>query len=75
MATTTARKIVRRRKTAVGLPLNVPVNVKVRGERAMRKSVVLGLHPSDPFQVVVHTGRRGRPAHLPVAKIEKFRVL
>lgn len=67
------RKIVRRRRP--GFALDVPVNVKVKGERTMRKGVSLSLHPSDSSLVVVHTGRRGRPAHLSLSRIEKVRAL
>jgi hypothetical protein len=57
------------------LPLNKAVNIKVAGERVMRKNVVLVPSPSVPGAVLVRTGRRGRPAVLPVEQIEKFRVL
>lgn len=57
------------------LPLGVKVNVKVAGERTMRKSVILTAHTDRDNIVLVKTGGRGRPSHLPVEKIEKTRVL
>ena len=63
------------RVTKPSFALGVPCNVKVVGERTMRKNVVLDLHPSDPEMVVVRTGRRGRPAHLALSSIEKVRAL
>lgn len=63
------------RKARPKFPLNVPVNVKVEGERVMRKNVVLTMHPSDPSKVNVKTGRRGRPAILSLSNIEKVRAL
>lgn len=79
MATATRKvRVVRKhhpRAAGQRLPIGVPVNVKVKGERTMRKGVVLTTHPSDPFRVTVHTGRRGRPAFLAIENIERFRVL
>lgn len=66
-------KIVRRNRPTFNL--NVPCNVKVKGERTMRKGVVLVQHPTDPTMVLVRTGHRGRPANLPVADVERVRVL
>jgi hypothetical protein len=56
------------------LPLDVPVNVKVKGERQMRKAVTL-IDNGDGAQVRVKTGKRGRPATLAVENIEKVRAL
>lgn len=69
-----ARKVIVRSKKP-SFTLGVPLNVKVQGERAMRKNVVLDIHPTDSEFVVVRTGTRGRPAHLALASIEKVRVL
>lgn len=74
MSTATATRKVRVvRKPR--LPLGVPVNVKVKGERAMRKSVVLTQHPEFKHVLVVHTGRRGRPSHLHTSEVERVRAL
>lgn len=53
--------------------LDVPVNVKVRGEKAMRKGVTLAANDGESVRVL--TGKRGRPATLPVEQIEKTRAL
>jgi hypothetical protein len=66
-------KVVRRPR--LGFPTGVPCNVKVAGERAMRKGVVLTPDPTDSSRVRVLTGRRGRPSVLPVESIEKVRAL
>jgi len=71
---TPARKHAARRRS-LGFPLDVPVNVKVTGERAMRKGITLTAHPSDPTLVRVLTGGRGRPSHLAVSDIERVRAL
>lgn len=55
------------------VPLEVPVNVKVKGEKAMRKNVVL--IENDAESVRVRTGKRGRPARLPVESILSTRTL
>jgi hypothetical protein len=80
--TAAAKKVVVRRArkssdvpVSGAFPLDVPVNVKVAGERAMRKGVRLSAHPTDDTLVRVLSGGRGRPAHLPVSSIEKVRVL
>jgi hypothetical protein len=68
----------RTKKIMVGgapLVLNAPVNIKVAGERVMRKNVILALNESKPGFVMVKTGSRGRPANLDVTVIEKFRAL
>jgi hypothetical protein len=70
-----SRKVVVRRSHKPSFALGVPVNVKIKGERAMRKHVVLDVHPSDPFKVVVKTGQRGRPAHVSLDSIERVRAL
>jgi hypothetical protein len=72
-AATSKKVVVRRRRPA--FPMGVPLNIKVAGERTMRKGVRLAQHPSDPTLVRVLTGSRGRPSHLPVASIEKVRAL
>jgi hypothetical protein len=75
MATATATRKVRIvKKGAKSFPLNVPVNIKVQGERSMRKNVILTHGPTKGL-VAVRTGRRGRPAHLDVAMIERVRAL
>lgn len=66
-------KVVRKKK-APSLPLDVPVNVKVKGESAMRKNVRL-VASTDGSMVNVMTGRRGRPARLVLSDIERVRVL
>jgi hypothetical protein len=68
---TAVKKVVRQPRYQ--FPVGVPVNVKVAGERAMRKQVVLV--PLDKDTVRVFTGSRGRPAHLPVQSIERVRAL
>jgi hypothetical protein len=55
--------------------LDVPANVKVKGEKAMRKNVVLTRDPDRADVVRVKTGKRGRPASLPVESIERTRAL
>lgn len=70
------KKVARRRPSPLdGTPLGVPLNLKVKGERAMRKNVILREHPTDPYLVRVLTGGRGRPSHLNVEDIERVRVL
>lgn len=59
----------------IALPFGVPVNIKVAGERAMRKNVVLIRREDKPNTVFVKTGGRGRPANLDVTLIERFRAL
>lgn len=74
MSTATATRKVRVvRKPRV--PLNVPVNVKVEGEKRMRKNVTLSVHPDDSDWLVVRTGRRGRPSHLHPSQIVKVTAL
>lgn len=74
-----SRKIVivkkSRKSSEVSFPLNVPVNVKVQGERTMLKQV--RLVPVDDSREVVKvlTGHRGRPSLLPIAQIERVRAL
>lgn len=57
------------------LPLGKVVNVKVAGERVMRKNVILVAHPLRENTVQVRTGSRGRPSNLPVEQIERVRAL
>jgi hypothetical protein len=71
MATTRKVKIVR--KPRFEFPVGVPVNVKVEGERALRRHVVL--MPLDKHTVRVLTGTRGRPSHLPVQSIQRVNAL
>jgi hypothetical protein len=88
MSTTTRKVVVRRstktakvesttprRRRTHNFPLDVAVNVKVAGERAMRKNVVLVQHPTDNTLLRVLTGSRGRPSHLAITDIEKVRAL
>lgn len=53
--------------------LDTPANVKVKGEKAMRKGVTLVRN--DDKSVRVKTGKRGRPATLFVDEIESTRAL
>lgn len=55
------------------IPLDVPVNVKVKGEKAQRKGVILAANGGE--SVRVKTGKRGRPATLAVENIEKVKAL
>lgn len=55
------------------LVLDTPANVKVKGERAMRKGVTLVRNTADTVRV--KTGKRGRPATLSVDEIESTRAL
>ncbi len=57
------------------LTLDVPVNVKVKGENAMRKGVTLVADPNDSNIVRVRTGKAGRPAKLAKDDIQKVTVL
>lgn len=57
------------------IALDVPVNVKVKGEKAMRKGVTLTRDPESKSAVRVLTGKRGRPATLDAEQIERHRVL
>lgn len=59
----------------VEVPLGVPVNVKVQGEKAQRKGVTLIEDPNSDAQVRVRTGKPGRPGALPLDKIKAVRVL
>ena len=75
---TATKKVVIVRKSRApkfSFPVGVPVNVKVKGERVMMKHVTLAPVPDDSSAVKVLTGRRGRPAILPVANIERVRAL
>lgn len=60
--------------TLTDLPLDVPANIKVKGEKTMRKGVTL-VDNGDGATVRVKTGKRGRPATLAVESIEKARAL
>ena len=60
--------------TLTDLPLDVPANIKVEGEKVMRKCVTL-VDNGDGKSVRVLTGKRGRPATLPVESIVKARAL
>lgn len=53
--------------------LDEPANVKVKGEKAMRKGVTLKAIDSETVKVL--TGKRGRPGTLAVERIEKTRAL
>lgn len=55
------------------LALDTPANVKVKGEKAMRKGVTLV--KNDAKSVRVKTGKRGRPATLLIEQIESTRAL
>lgn len=68
-----ATKKVRAPKFA--FPVGVPVNVKVAGEKTMRKDVTLVAHPERRDVVLVKTGKRGRPSMLAVENIERARAL
>ncbi len=81
----TSKKVVKVTKTEpvakkvrapkFAFPVGVPVNVKVVGERTMRKDVTLVAHPERRDVVLVKTGRRGRPSMLAVESIERARAL
>jgi hypothetical protein len=74
--TTTTRKVrVVRKPVVKGIPVGVPVNVKVRGERTMLKGVTLHQHATNKSLLTVRTGGRGRPSHLPIDRIESVRAL
>lgn len=77
-----SKKVVVVRKTAVkktpvfkGVPVGVPVNLLLDGERTMRKSVVLRPHATNKSLLTIHTGRRGRPSHVLPSQIKKVRAL
>lgn len=55
------------------LALDTPANVKVKGEKSMRKGVTLV--KNDAKSVRVKTGKRGRPATLLIEQIESTRAL
>lgn len=62
--------------TTADLTLDVPVNVKVHGEAAMRKNVVLSKNDGGTDNtVVVRSGKAGRPPVLKVDDIQKITVL
>lgn len=65
--------VVVKKSSKAQFPLRVPVNVKVAGERTMRKNVTLLPASGGAFKVL--TGRRGRPAVLTADQIEKVRAL
>lgn len=75
MSKTTTRKVRIVRRATAQIPFGVLVNVKVQGQRLMLKRVTLAPSDRDPFAVKVLTGRRGRPAILPLDNIERVRAI
>lgn len=59
------------------IQFNVPVSVRVKGNNKWLKNVMLLPMPDGAIsgKVMVRTGRRGRPAHLPVGEIVQIRTL
>ena len=57
------------------IPLNTLVTVRVKGESKRRSRVQLVAVPGDESKVQVRTGKRGRPAFLPVDRITAITVL
>lgn len=56
---------------------NVPVSVRLKGNNKWLKNVMLLPMPGGETtgKVMVRTGKRGRPMHLPVSQIVQIRVL
>ena len=67
------RSTVKSRKPRFPFPVEVPVNVKVQGQRAMLKGVTLV--PVEKGKIKVLTGTRGRPSFLTTEQIVKVRAL
>lgn len=57
------------------ITLNTPVTVRVKGENKRLSNVVLVERENDPSTVLVLTGKRGRPRHLPIDRISNVKVL
>lgn len=60
---------------ASDIPFNKPVTVRVKGQSKRLSRVMLVPFPGDESKVLVRTGKRGRPLHLPVDRITEVRVL
>jgi hypothetical protein len=60
--------------TGATVILDTAVNVKVKGEKTMRKGVTLRDN-GDGKSVRILTGKRGRPATIETAAIERVRAL
>lgn len=54
---------------------NRPVTVRVKGQSKRLSRVTLAQIPGVEDKVLVRTGRRGRPTHLPLDRITEIRVL
>lgn len=59
------------------IKFNVPVSVRLKGNNKWLKNVMLLPMPDGETtgKVMVRTGKRGRPMHLPVSQIVQIRVL
>ena len=57
------------------ITFNTPVTVRVKGQSKRLTRVTLAQIPGTTDKVLVRTGRRGRPMHLPVDRITEIRVL
>lgn len=59
------------------IKFNVPVSVRLKGNNKWLKNVMLLPMPNGETtgKVMVRTGKRGRPMHLPVGQIVQIRVL
>lgn len=57
------------------VPLNRPVTVRVKGQSKRLTRVMLVPVEGNTSKVLVRTGRRGRPQHLPVDRITEVRTL